>query len=111
MCGIWTFINLIKNKQINYTKLYNDFMKIKHRGPDLSNYQLINNDIIIGFHRLAIMDPTFTSNQPYILEDNDRTIIFLCNGEIYNFKELIKNHELDINNNSDCLVIPKLYIK
>jgi asparagine synthase (glutamine-hydrolysing) len=111
MCGIWTFINLIKNKQINYTKLYNDFMKIKHRGPDLSNYQLINNDIIIGFHRLAIMDPTFTSNQPYILEDNDHTIIFLCNGEIYNFKELIKNHKLDIINNSDCLVIPKLYIK
>ena len=111
MCGIWAFINLIKNKQINYNNLYNDFMKIKHRGPDLSIFQTIYNNIIIGFHRLAIMDPTFTSNQPYILEDNDRTIIFLCNGEIYNFKELIKNHNLDINNNSDCLVIPKLYIK
>jgi asparagine synthase (glutamine-hydrolysing) len=111
MCGIWTFINLIKNKQINYNNLFTDFMKLKHRGPDLSVFQMINNNVIVGFHRLAIMDPTFHSNQPYILEDGDRTIVFLCNGEIYNFKELIQNHELDINTNSDCLVIPKLYIK
>jgi asparagine synthase (glutamine-hydrolysing) len=85
-------------------------MNLKHRGPDLSIFQMINN-VIIGFHRLAIMDPTFHSNQPYVLEDNDRTIIFLCNGEIYNFKELISTHKLDINTNSDCLVIPKLYLK
>lgn len=111
MCGIWAFINLLKNKKINYNNLYSDFIKIKQRGPDLSIFKNINNNIFLGFHRLAIMDPTFTSNQPYILEDNDRTIIFLCNGEIYNFKELIKYHNLDIISNSDCLVIPKLYIK
>ena len=111
MCGIWAFINFIKNKQIDYNNLFNDFMNLKHRGPDMSLFQMINNNIIVGFHRLAIMDPTFNSNQPYILEDGDRTIVFLCNGEIYNFKELIKNHNLDINTNSDCLVIPKLYIK
>ena len=111
MCGIWAFINFIKNKQIDYNNLFNDFINLKHRGPDMSLFQMINNNIIVGFHRLAIMDPTFNSNQPYILEDGDRTIVFLCNGEIYNFKELIKNHNLDINTNSDCLVIPKLYIK
>ena len=111
MCGIWAFINFIKNKQIDYNNLFNDFMNLKHRGPDMSLFQMINNNIIVGFHRLAIMDPTFNSNQPYILEDGDRTIVFLCNGEIYNFKELIKNYNLDINTNSDCLVIPKLYIK
>jgi asparagine synthase (glutamine-hydrolysing) len=110
MCGIWTFINLCKNKKINDSNLYNNFMKLKHRGPDLSIFQIINN-VMIGFHRLAIMDPTFHSNQPYILEDGDRTIVFLCNGEIYNFKELIKNYDLNIKTNSDCLVIPKLYLK
>ena len=109
MCGIWTFINLLK-LNINNNQLYNDFMNLKHRGPDLSNFQIIKN-VAIGFHRLAIMDPTFNANQPYIIEDNDTTIIFICNGEIYNFKELIIKYNLIINNNSDCMTIPKLYIK
>ena len=111
MCGIWAFINLSKTLP-NYNKLYNDFMSIQHRGPDLSSFQTIKN-LTVGFHRLAIMDPKFHANQPYIIEDNhnSRTIVFVCNGEIYNFKELIEKHHLDIRNNSDCMTIPKLYIK
>ena len=111
MCGIWAFINLSKTLP-NYNKLYNDFMSIQHRGPDLSSFQTIKN-LTVGFHRLAIMDPNFHANQPYIIEDkhNSRTIVFVCNGEIYNFKELIEKHHLDIHNNSDCMTIPKLYIK
>ena len=111
MCGIWAYIDLSK-QEINYIKLYEDFMNIKPRGPDLSSFQTIKN-VTVGFHRLAIMDPTFHANQPYILEDSKtgRTIIFVCNGEIYNFKDLIENHKLDIHNNSDCMTIPKLYLK
>jgi asparagine synthase (glutamine-hydrolysing) len=109
MCGIWTFINL-KKDILNYNKLYENFMKIKHRGPDFSNFQIFK-DIIIGFHRLAIMDLHIHANQPYIFEENNKTIIFICNGEIYNYKELIKKHEITIINNSDCMVIPKLYLK
>jgi asparagine synthase (glutamine-hydrolysing) len=111
MCGIWSFIKLIKNASINHIDLYQDFMAIQPRGPDLSSYQIFKNDVIVGFHRLAIMDPTFHANQPYIIEDGDRTIVFVCNGEIYNFKELIKKHNLPITTNSDCLTIPHLYIK
>ena len=110
MCGIWTYIDLLNNIK-NYSKLYDNFIKLKHRGPDLSNYQLIKNNIIIGFHRLGIMDLNFHANQPYIIEDTNRTIVFICNGEIYNFKELIINYNLPIDNNSDCMVIPQLYIK
>lgn len=111
MCGIWAYINLSK-QEIDYIKLYSDFMNIKPRGPDLSSFQTIKN-VTVGFHRLAIMDPTFHANQPYILEDSKtgRTIIFVCNGEIYNFKDLIAKHNLDIHNNSDCMTIPKLYLK
>lgn len=109
MCGIWTYIQLMK-KNPSFEKLYQDFMAIKPRGPDMSNLQTIKN-AYIGFHRLAIMDPTFHANQPYTIEDGERTIIFICNGEIYNFRELIKDHELVIPNNSDCMTIPKLYIK
>ena len=111
MFGIWAYIDLSK-QEINYIKLYEDFMNIKPRGPDLSSFQTIKN-VTVGFHRLAIMYPTFHANQPYILEDSKtgRTIIFVCNGEIYNFKDLIENHKLDIHNNSDCMTIPKLYLK
>lgn len=109
MCGIWTFINLIKQSP-EYSKLYSDFMAIKSRGPDISSFQTIKNTSI-GFHRLAIIDRTFNANQPYIIEDGERTIIFICNGEIYNFKDLIRDEELVISNNSDCITIPKLYIK
>ena len=43
--------------------------------------------------------------------ENGKTIVFICNGEIYNFKDLIKDFQLPIKNNSDCLTIPNLYIK
>jgi asparagine synthase (glutamine-hydrolysing) len=109
MCGIWTFINLIKQLP-EYSNLYNDFMAIKSRGPDMSSIQTIKN-VSIGFHRLAIMDPTINANQPYIIENNQRTIIFICNGEIYNFKDLITDEKLVVTNDSDCITIPKLYIK
>ena len=111
MCGIWTFIDLINTNIINFDKLIQSFMNLKHRGPDLSNFQIIKNNIIIGFHRLGIMDLTFHANQPFIIEDSLRTIVFVCNGEIYNFKELITNFNLPITNNSDCMTIPQLYIK
>jgi asparagine synthase (glutamine-hydrolysing) len=110
MCGIWAYIELITKTKTNYEKLYQDFMKLKPRGPDMSSFQTIKN-VTVGFHRLAIMDPTFHANQPYIIEDGERTIIFICNGEIYNFKDLIRNHDLSINNNSDCMTIPRLYLK
>ena len=109
MCGIWTFINLL-NKNIDVIKLYNNFMNLKNRGPDFSNFQIYNN-IYVGFHRLSIMENNFKGNQPYVIEDNNKTIVFICNGEIYNFKELNLKYELNINSNLDCLVIPKLYNK
>jgi asparagine synthase (glutamine-hydrolysing) len=108
MCGIWSWIRMSK-APLDYSLLYKDFYALKARGPDFSCFQTIAN-VSIGFHRLAIMDPTFRSNQPYILEDIDRTIIFIANGEIYNFKEIIKKYSLPITTNSDCMTIPQLYL-
>lgn len=111
MCGIWAFIQLCKDKKIPSDVLYKDFMKMKGRGPDVSVFQTIKDQTTIGFHRLAIMDPTFHANQPYIFEDGDRTIVFMCNGEIYNFKDLVTQHQLPLYTNSDCMTIPLLYVK
>jgi asparagine synthase (glutamine-hydrolysing) len=110
MCGIWSLINLKrKNPELDIVKLFQDFYNLKHRGPDNSYFETYNN-VTIGFHRLAIMDDTFNANQPFILEDNHRTVIFICNGEIYNFKELIERHHLPSYIKNDCMVIPEAYM-
>ncbi len=108
MCGIWALIEKSSNKEVNIGKYLSDFWKLKHRGPDNSHFETFN-QVYVGFHRLAIMDTSFKSNQPYIFNDIDRTIIFMCNGEIYNFQQLDKKYNLNIST-SDCMVIPKLYL-
>ena len=110
MCGIWAYIKLLKYKNVDNSKLFQDFWNLKPRGPDnsyLENY----GDVWIGFHRLAILDTSFKSNQPFVFQEKDRTVIFICNGEIYNFRELIEKYDLPINTNSDCMTIPELYLK
>jgi asparagine synthase (glutamine-hydrolysing) len=109
MCGIWTYINLLK-KNKDLAKLFSDYWNIKPRGPDnsyLENY----GDVWVGFHRLAIMDTSFKSNQPFVFQEKERTVVFTCNGEIYNFRELIDKFDLPITTNSDCMTIPQLYLK
>ena len=110
MCGIWTFINLLKRKNIDFTKLFQDFWNTKNRGPDNSYFENYGN-VWVGFHRLAIMDTSFKSNQPFVFQEKERTVVFVCNGEIYNFRELIDIYNLPITSNSDCMTIPELYLK
>ena len=62
MCGIWSYISSKSN--LDLVKLFDDFMKTKARGPHYSSFQNYNN-VLIGFHRLSIMDLSFSSNQPY----------------------------------------------
>jgi asparagine synthase (glutamine-hydrolysing) len=83
-----------------------DFTSLKHRGPDYSSFEVFNN-VIVGFHRLAIVDDSFRSNQPFVYEDDVRTIVFICNGEIYNYKEIRAKYGLTCKN--DCAVIPEVY--
>ena len=113
MCGIWALIEKkAKKSPVDISKYLADFWQLKHRGPDNSHFETFN-QVYVGFHRLAIMDTSYAhrarSNQPYIFNDIDRTIVFICNGEIYNFQELDKKYNLNIGT-SDCMVIPKLYL-
>jgi asparagine synthase (glutamine-hydrolysing) len=62
-----------------------------------------------GFHRLSINGMEAAADQPFHLK-NCRLI---CNGEIYNFRELIRefNLESEYKSGSDCEVIIHLYRK
>jgi asparagine synthase (glutamine-hydrolysing) len=109
MCGIWAYIKLMKHN-IDVKNLFQDFWNIKMRGPDNSYFENYKN-VWIGFHRLAIMDTSFASNQPFVFQEKEKTIVFICNGEIYNFRELIEKYKLPIVTDSDCMTIPELYRK
>jgi asparagine synthase (glutamine-hydrolysing) len=110
MCGIWGLIyNKQNDIQINHFK---QFDKIKHRGPDMSVFQSFtigNYQIYLGFHRLAIIDVDH-GNQPFMYDSitNKRKVFLLCNGEIYNYKELINKYSFDTK--SDCHVVLDLYM-
>ena len=104
MCGIFLILN---NKNFNEKEISKNFNKGKARGPDNSILQLLNKNDYLGFHRLSINGLDKISNQPFNIEN----IVLICNGEIYNYKQLL----LEINEkpitNSDCEVIIYLYLK
>ena len=58
------------------------------------------------------MDTSSIGNQPFTYTSNSTyEIHVVCNGEIYNYKELIKEHNLKPKSHSDCEVIIELYKK
>ena len=103
MCGIFSYIGNSYSKE----ELLDNFNRIVNRGPDSSKIISVN-DVILGFHRLAINDLSEDGMQPFI-DNND--IYLICNGEIYNHKKLYKDHlsEFKLKSNSDCEVIIYLY--
>lgn len=108
MCGIWLYLT---TKCIDKGQLYTAFNRIKHRGPDRSRFLEFNELLttFIGFHRLAIMDKSTAGDQPYILEYKHRSIYSLCNGEIYNHRELKDKYSLLTQSHTDTEILPYLY--
>lgn len=114
MCGIWGYFT--KESVLSESKeqyLLKGFHNVRNRGPDRS--KLIKNDDIVqfllGFHRLAIMDISTDGDQPFRVEYNGRIIYSMCNGEIYNFVQLVKENNFMLKSHSDCEVLHMLYIK
>lgn len=59
--------------------------KIKHRGPDDDGY-FVDGDMSLGNTRLAIIDLSPRGHQPMM--NDDKTIVLVFNGEIYNFQDI-----------------------
>jgi len=110
MCGIF-FLKYFKNKKINEELILKNFNKIQHRGPDKSVFH--NNDaFFIGFHRLAINGITPMGDQPFEYIKGQNKVYVMCNGEIYNYRELNKKYGLGLKEGmSDCAVIYPLFLK
>jgi len=105
MCGIFCLLN---NNNFTTSFVEEQFMKGQARGPENSKLQNICLKCTYGFHRLAINGLNDVSNQPIVIKD----VALICNGEIYNYKELYQlMRDVVPSTNSDCEVIIHLYNK
>jgi asparagine synthase (glutamine-hydrolysing) len=103
MCGIFALLN----NEDCYTpeEINESFMKGQKRGPEFSELKEVDNNLLFGFHRLAINGLTTTSNQPMTIDG----ITIICNGEIYNYKQLFTFINIIPETQSDCEIIIHLY--
>jgi asparagine synthase (glutamine-hydrolysing) len=105
MCGIFFVLNQLNSGNITQNNLYNSFQNGTRRGPDNSTIEF--NQFCIGFHRLSINGLDSISNQPI----KKNKLILICNGEIYNYKDLYSKMNVSPQTNSDCEIIIDLYQK
>ena len=104
MCGIFALLN--NNDQVQ--DIIPTFELGSRRGPDKSSiFKEDDTSIMFGFHRLAINGLDAKSDQPLDLEG----CTLICNGEIYNYKQLYETFDITPVTNSDCEVIIHLYKK
>ena len=100
MCGIFALLNYEQKHSFEFAK--QQFEKGKARGPDNSVFQKVGRKLAFGFHRLAINGLNPESNQPLVKGD----ITLICNGEIYNYKELYALMR-SVDKDSSTPVVPK----
>ncbi len=79
MCGIVGFTGKTDSEVLKRMT-----ESIHHRGPDDAAY-IVNSNFSIGFRRLAIID---LSKNIYPIQNEDKSIELVLNGEIYNYQSL-----------------------
>ena len=104
ICGIYHFGG--GSVDARALRAMNDL--VVHRGPDGEGFH-VDGAVGLGMRRLAIIDLA-TGDQPHYNED--RSVAVVCNGEIYNYRELratlaARGHTL--RTRSDVEVIAHLY--
>ncbi|MEE2787500.1 MAG: asparagine synthase-related protein [Myxococcota bacterium] len=103
MCGIFAYAG----HELTTAVLADAFKSVEARGPDFSTMVSVHDQASLGFHRLAIMDPTPAGNQPFHADDSS----LVCNGEIYNYQALAEAYDISLTTGSDCEVILPLFRK
>lgn len=81
---------------------------LRHRGPDETG-RWVSDDAALGLARLSIIDVQ-GGQQPVFSSDGG--VVAVCNGEIYNFKEIrasLRRGGVSFASGSDAEVIPHLY--
>ena len=98
MCGILGVVGKIE------PALFESCLKsISHRGPDNSNsIECDGPGVTFGFNRLIVNGDGVYANQPFV---DENTTWAICNGEIFNHKEIENTIEYSPMSGSDCEVL------
>ncbi len=104
MCGIVGFTRG-DHTMIQVTVLEKMMDRIAHRGPDGKGIYC-DSDVALGHRRLSIIDLD-GGEQP--MKNEDRSLVCVFNGEIYNYKELkeylvAKGHIFDTESDTEVLL-------
>jgi asparagine synthase (glutamine-hydrolysing) len=111
MCGI---NGIVSSSSLEVSDIHKMNTHIVHRGPDDDGVFVENNpefSVALGMRRLSIIDLS-NGEQPMYADDKNVVIVF--NGEIYNYKSLKANliaQNVTFKTNSDTEVILKLYLQ
>ena len=111
MCGItgWANLNSRTTPHEGARELLHAMCeRMVHRGPD-SEGLFVSTGVGLGMRRLAIID-LVTGEQPVFNED--KTIVAILNGEIYNYREIradLEKRGHSFRSASDTEVLPHLY--
>ncbi|MEW7293172.1 asparagine synthase (glutamine-hydrolyzing) [Aquimarina sp. 2304DJ70-9] len=109
MCGICGFLKFDSGVSGEDNRIIENMNnKLIHRGPDAQDTLLFDN-VALGFTRLSIIG---LENGMQPIYNEDRSILVVCNGEIFNYIELkkeLKNAGHVFKTESDVEVIVHLY--
>lgn len=100
MCGIWGWFGKTSCPAI---ERYLSFLK--GRGPECMQFKTWESIGTLGFTRLAINGLSEAGMQPF----HSNGVSWICNGEIYNSKELAHQFNIPMPSGSDCEVLGPLY--
>ena len=105
MCGITGLFDTRGERAISHPVLHRMNIAQSHRGPDEGSLH-IEPGLGLGHRRLSIIDIA-TGQQP--LFNEDRSVIVVFNGEIYNYQELIPElqalgHVFHTKSDTECIV-------
>ena len=108
MCGIFIIVSkngVFLKEQMEL--ILTNFKKLSRLCPDKYSLTILSN-CMIGFQRLAINDTSDNGMQPFQYGQT----FTMCNGEIYNYKELVENNpDFSPKSLSDCEILPYLFNK
>ena len=108
MCGIYGVVALRDGADCGPALLDAMAQVIRHRGPD-DEGRHVDRGLALGMRRLSIIDLQ-SGHQP--ISNEDKTVWTVCNGEIYNFREIRRALQSDgvrFSTGSDTEVLVHLY--
>lgn len=109
MCGVLAIYGPNAEKAYQPSRVKRALSLVDHRGPD--NAGLFSSpDCILGHTRLAILDLSEESNQPFHVDD----YVIVYNGEVFNYVELrdeLRSLGVNFKTDSDTEVVARAIIR